>query len=66
MSLNNFHIDKKQQIITLTDAYIDKLFNYKLTDYKFINSKKNRLFFRLLLATGRKYSMGISWWIQQW
>lgn len=44
MSLNNFHIDKKQQIITLTDAYIDKLFNYKLTDYKFINSKKTGYF----------------------
>lgn len=44
ISLNNFHIDKKKQTITLTDSYQDKLFTYNLTDYKFISSQKTGYF----------------------
>lgn len=44
MSISNLHIDKEKQIITLADAFLDKLFHYNLGDYKYINSQKTFYF----------------------
>lgn len=35
MSLNNLHIDKEKQTITLADSYQDKLYHYNLNNYKY-------------------------------
>ena len=42
--LTNFHVDKEKQIITLADPHQDKLFNYNLNDYKYINDQKTFYF----------------------
>ncbi len=44
MSVNNFHIDKEKQIITLADAYQAKIFHYSLKDYQYINTQKSPYF----------------------
>ena len=44
MSVNNFHIDKKKQIITLVDAHQAKIFHYNLKDYQYLNSQKSPYF----------------------
>lgn len=64
MSVNNFHIDKEKQIITLADAYQAKIFHYSLKDYQYINTQKSPYFSDCCWLPDGNIAWGILWRIQ--